>query len=139
MSTVQAMHGDLAGEKPAMSADLFTERLARVRQRFAASLESKIEDTYAVLPKLSGDGGEVNLILGEAYRRIHGIVGVGPSVGFVATGKAAKHVETVLVGPYRATRGLASSETDALKKALHGLREAARQELQATKRMDGKS
>ena len=39
-----------------MPADPFTERLARVRQRFVSTLESKIEDTYADLPKLVGDG-----------------------------------------------------------------------------------
>jgi hypothetical protein len=114
-----------------MSADLFTERLARVRQRFAASLQSKIEDTYAALPKLCGDAPDITNTLGAAYRRIHGIVGVGPSVGFVATGQAAKAVEKVLVGPYRATRGLASYEADALEKALHVLREAAQLELQS--------
>jgi chemotaxis protein histidine kinase CheA len=115
-----------------MPADLFAERLARVRQRFVSSLESKIEDTYAALPKLSGDGSDVTNTLGEAYRRIHGIVGIGPAVGFAATGTAAKTVENVLIGPYRATRGLAADEADALKKALHVLREAAQQELQAT-------
>ena len=115
-----------------MSSDLFAERLARVRQRFISSLESKIEDTYAALPKLSGDGRDVTRALEETYRRIHGIVGVGPTVGFAATGKAARTVENVLLGPYRATRVLASTEADALTKALHVLREAARQELQTT-------
>jgi chemotaxis protein histidine kinase CheA len=126
------MHRDYAGEEQAMSSDLFAERLARVRQRFISSLESKIEDTYAALPKLSGDGRDVTRALEETYRRIHGIVGVGPTVGFAATGKAARTVENVLLGPYRATRGLASTEADALTKALHVLREAARQELQTT-------
>jgi hypothetical protein len=115
-----------------MPIDLFAERLARVRQRFASSLESKIEDTYADLPKLCGDGHDVVDVLGETYRRIHGIVGVSPTVGFVATGKAAKTVENVLLGPYRATRGLLATEVDAFGKALHALRETARQELQAT-------
>jgi chemotaxis protein histidine kinase CheA len=115
-----------------MPADLFAERLARVRQRFASSLENKIEDTYADLPKLSGDGRDVTDTLRETYRRIHGIVGVAPTVGFVATGNAARTVENVLFGPYRATRGLVSNEAEALRKALHVLREAARQELQAT-------
>ena len=115
-----------------MAADLFAERLARVRQRFVSTLASKIEDTYAALPKLSGEGGDVTDTLEETYRRIHGIVGVGPSVGFVATGKAAKTVENVLLAPYRSTRGLASNEADALKKALQVLRETAQQELQTT-------
>jgi hypothetical protein len=113
-----------------MAADSFTERLARVHQRFASSLESRIEDTYADLPKLSGDGRDVITTLGETYRRIHGIVGIGPTVGFAATAKAARIVENVLLGPHSAARGLVANEVDALRKALYALREAARKELQ---------
>jgi hypothetical protein len=115
-----------------MPIDTFAERLARVRERFVSSLEAKIEDTFADLPRLCGDGRDVVDTLGETYRRIHGIVGVGPTVGFVATGKAAKAVENVLLEPYHATRGLGATEVDAFRKTLHALREAARQELQAT-------
>lgn len=113
-----------------MTTDPFTERLARVRQRFITTLEGKIEDTYADLPKLTGEGAAD--AVGETYRRIHGIVGIGPTVGFAATGKAAKTVENVLIGPHRAARGLVANELDALRKALHALRTTAHQELQST-------
>jgi chemotaxis protein histidine kinase CheA len=115
-----------------MAVDPFSERLARVRQRFVSTLESKIEDSYADLPKLSGQSHDVIDKLGETYRRIHGIVGVGPTVGFVETGKAAKTVENLLFGPYQAARGLVATEVDALKRALHVLREAAQREVQIT-------
>jgi chemotaxis protein histidine kinase CheA len=115
-----------------MAVDPYTVRLARVRERFVSAIESRIEDTYADLPKLSGEGRDVTDTLGETYRRIHGIVGIGPTVGFPATAKAAKTVENVLLGPYRDTRGLVSNEVDALKRALHVLREAARREIQIT-------
>jgi chemotaxis protein histidine kinase CheA len=115
-----------------MAVDPFSVRIDRVRQRFLSGLESKIEDTYADLPKLFGEGHSVTDTLGETYRRIHGIVGIGPTVGFPATAKAAKTVENVLLGPYRASRGLVSNEVDALKKALHVLREAAHREVQIT-------
>jgi hypothetical protein len=115
-----------------MPVDSFTQRLARVRQRFVSTLESKIADTYADLPNLSGNGRDVTNTLEETYRRIHGIVAVGPTVGFVATGKAARTVENVLLGPHQAARALVSNEIDALKKALHALRQTAQQELQAT-------
>lgn len=115
-----------------MTADLFTERLARVRQRFVTTLESKIADTFADLPRLSGDGAEVASRLEQTYRRIHGIVGIGPTVGFAGTGKAAKTVENLLLGPHRAARGLVPPEIDALTDALQGLREIAQQELQTT-------
>jgi hypothetical protein len=121
-----------AGENHAMAADPYAERLARVRQRFVTTLESKIEDTYADLPKLSGGGADVSGTLEETCRRIHGIVGIGPTVGFAATGKAAKSVENVLLGPQRAARSLAPNELDAFRKALHMLRETARRELQST-------
>lgn len=110
----------------------FNQRLALVRQRFVSTLESKIEDTYADLPKLSSDGRGVAETLDETYRRIHGIVAVGATVGFPATGKAARMVENVLLGPHQAARALAANELAALKKALHALRQTAEQELQAT-------
>jgi chemotaxis protein histidine kinase CheA len=115
-----------------MPADPFAERLAKVRQRFATSLESKIEDSFAALSKLSNDGDDTAHTLDEAYRCIHGIVGIGPSVGFAATGKAAKTVENVLLAAHRGARGLSPEEIDAFREALHGLRETARHELQTT-------
>jgi chemotaxis protein histidine kinase CheA len=119
-----------------MTADPFAERLARVRQRFVTTLESKIESTYCDLPKLAAAGAGGNDAIGEAYRRIHGIVGVGPTVGFAATGKAARTVEDVLVEPHRRGRGLQPREMAALRDALEMLREAAQQELQSVFRSE---
>jgi len=42
-----------------MAVDQFAERLARVRQRFVSALESKIEDTFAAIPDLSGETARV--------------------------------------------------------------------------------
>jgi hypothetical protein len=111
--------------------DPYAERLARVRERFVTTIESKIETTCADLRKLCGTSPAVNEAVGEAYRRIHGIVGIGPTVGFAATGKAAKTVEDVLLAPHRSGRGLEPAEIDALRSALAALREAARMELQS--------
>jgi len=108
-----------------MTVDQFAARIATVRRRFLSTLEGKIADTYAALPNLSGDGSAV----GETYRRIHGIVGVGPTVGLAATGRAAREVENVLLPAYRAERGLHAEELDTLRGALHALREAAKQDL----------
>jgi hypothetical protein len=110
----------------------FAERLARVRQRFITSLESKITDTYEALPTLVGEGAAVNDAVAETYRRIHGITGIGPSVGFADTGRAARNAEVVLLIPFRERRGLNEKELDLFRKALHGLRDAAQHELQAT-------
>jgi hypothetical protein len=113
-----------------MSVDPFTERLARVRNRYVSTIESKINDTYAELPKLVGDGPDVTMTLEETYRRIHGIVGIGLAVGFAATGKAAKTVENVLFEPHRDARGLGANEFDALKQALDVLRDTVQRDLQ---------
>jgi hypothetical protein len=114
-----------------MSVDPFTERLARVRQRFISALDSKIADTYAAVPNLAGDSSVTVEIVAETYRRVHGIVGIGPTVGFAGTGRAARHLEDILLVSHQAERGLTAPEILSFKKALHTLRETAAQELQA--------
>jgi chemotaxis protein histidine kinase CheA len=112
-----------------MPEDVFTERLAQVRRRFASTLERKIEDTYGALPNLTGDGPKAVDALGETYRRIHSIAGIGKAVGFAATGRAARDVENVLLQAHFAKRGLQSDEMAALEQQLHQLRDAAQREL----------
>jgi hypothetical protein len=114
-----------------MAVDPFTERLARVRQRFVSGLESKIEDTYAAIPNLSEATATAAEAVAESYRRMHGIVGIGPTVGFGRTGRAARTVENILLLPHRAERGLTIEEIESFKKALHALREIAASELQS--------
>jgi chemotaxis protein histidine kinase CheA len=114
-----------------MATNPYAERLARVRQRFVSALESKIEDTYAALPDLSGATPEVVEVVQETYRRMHGIVGIGPTVGFARTGRAARTVENILMLPHQTERGLTDEEIAAFKKALHALRETAASELQS--------
>ena len=114
-----------------MAVDPYTERLGRVRERFVSALESKIGDTFAAIPELSGETSAVNETVGETYRRIHGIVGIGPTVGFAGTGRAARHLEHILLEPHQAKRGLTLEEIASFKKALHTLRETAAGELQS--------
>src|SRR5258708_31449789 len=114
-----------------MAVDPFTERLARVRQRFVTALESQIEDTYAAIPNLSAATSAAAETVGETYRRMHGIVGIGPTVGFARTGRAARSIENILMPPHKAERGLTVEEVDSFKKALHVLRETAASELQS--------
>jgi hypothetical protein len=109
--------------------DYFHERLAAVRQRFARALESKITDTVTAIPRLAGDETSAVEAVAESYRRIHGICGVGPSVGFVLTGSAAREVETILLGPFRAGRGLNADEIVQLERTLDALSAAAQSEL----------
>jgi chemotaxis protein histidine kinase CheA len=113
-----------------MAVDLFEESLAKVRHRFALTLESKIADAWRALPGLVGTGAEAAKQVAETYRQIHGICGIGPAVGFASTGRAARNAETVLLVPYKIQRGMTEAERQLLQKALEPLRAAAQSELQ---------
>jgi hypothetical protein len=93
-----------------MTLDPYTDRLARVRQRFMSSLQGKIEEASAATPSLSD---------------------AAPTVGFPATGRAARDVEDVLRLPQQDKRGLTGDEILAFTKYLHALREVASGELQS--------
>jgi len=112
-----------------MSVDPFADRLAKVRQRFVSTIEKKIEDAYGAVPKLSAPVPTASTSVAEAYRCIHGIVGIGPTVGFPSTGRAARDVEDVLRSPHRDCRGLTAEEVALFLKRLHALRDAASLEL----------
>jgi HPt (histidine-containing phosphotransfer) domain-containing protein len=112
-----------------MHADQFETRLARVRHRFATTLESKITDAVIAADGMSRNGEGVIRHVSESYRHLHGICGIGPTVGFTATGEAARAAEVALLQAYRESRGLTQTEVLNLKKALERLRVAAASEL----------
>ena len=114
-----------------MDADVFAERLTKVRNRFTSTLEGKIEETDVAMAGMSGDGVAVVEAVAETYRRLHGIAGTGPTIGFPVTGQAARDAEAVLIAANRDRRGLTADEVANLKTALHALRRAAIVELQA--------
>ncbi|HYA06139.1 MAG TPA: hypothetical protein VEF90_09645 [Xanthobacteraceae bacterium] len=113
-----------------MTVDAFADRLARVRHRFVSTLEGKIDSASAAGPELSDRAPSAAATVIETYRAIHGIVGIGPTVGFPATGRAAREVEDALRDAYQKQRGLTDEEILALKKRLQSLRETATGELQ---------
>jgi len=115
-----------------MTVDPFTDRLARVRDRFAATLTAKIAGTCAAIPQFPDAVPAAAAAVAEAYRCVHGIVGVGPTVGFPASGKAAHGVETILLAPQQQRRGLSAEEIARVSEALQALREAAIRELQSS-------
>jgi chemotaxis protein histidine kinase CheA len=117
-----------------MPADHFEERLAKIRERFAASLEGRIADACEALPQLFGQESAVIEKVAETYRQLHGICGIGATVGFIATGKAARDAETVLLAPFRGKRGLTGGEGERLQKMFEALQAAARLELQSLHR-----
>jgi hypothetical protein len=112
-----------------MYTDQFETRLAKVRHRFATTLESKITDAVIAADRMSRSGDGVIKHVSESYRHLHGICGIGPTVGFTATGEAARAAEVTLIQAYRERRGPTQTEVMSLKKALERLRVAAASEL----------
>jgi HPt (histidine-containing phosphotransfer) domain-containing protein len=60
-----------------------------------------------------------------AYREIHDICGVAATVGLTATGVAARSIDSLLINPFRAQRGLTGDELAQLKVGLTALWTAA--------------
>jgi hypothetical protein len=112
-----------------MPADRFEMRLAKVRHRFATTLESKITDAVVSVDHMTHSDSGVIKYISESYRHLHSICGIGPSVGFAATGAAARAAEATLMQALREKRGLTEKEVLGLKKALENLRAAAASEL----------
>jgi chemotaxis protein histidine kinase CheA len=114
-----------------MSVDVFADRLDRVRRRFVSNVEDKIRDACAAVPALSEIVPAAAASLGDVYRSVHSIVGIGPTIGFPVIGRAARHVEDVLRAAYCDKRGLTAGEISQLTNSLNALREAASGELQS--------
>ena len=114
-----------------MEIDEFAERVARIRQRFAAALPKKIDDSFLALDHLSGGGDSAIDDVVVTHRRLHEMCGIAPTIGFEATGRAARAAETVLREPAKAKRSLTADEAAALKRDLDALRDAAQSDLQS--------
>jgi hypothetical protein len=114
-----------------MNASQFTERIAKVRARFAANLADKIRQTDAALPHLAGDGSAAVDAVATAYRRFHDMCGVGSTLGFEATGRVARTLDAILIGPFRDRRGLSEGELVRLTEGLESLRIVARTETES--------
>jgi hypothetical protein len=112
-----------------MHADQFEIRLARVRHRFATTLEGKIRDAVVSADHMTRGQAGVIKHVSASYRDLHSICGIGPSVGFAATGEAALAAEGALLQAHREQRGLTDREIICLKRALEHLRVAAASEL----------
>ncbi len=114
-----------------MEVDEFSKRLARIRERFASTLSSKVDDSFMSLSHFSDAAGIETIIV--THRRLHEMCGIAPSVGFPATGKAARSAESVLRDPAKFKRLLTPQETIAFTAELNGLRKAAETDLQSSK------
>src|SRR5262245_41582845 len=115
-----------------MAGDIFAERFAGVRKRFAARLPDRLDEIDAALPGLMGEGGEIAAAVHNAHRKVHDLCGIGPTLGFTATGQAARVCERILLQPFRGERGLTEQELARLKEGLVALRAAAANDIQST-------
>jgi HPt (histidine-containing phosphotransfer) domain-containing protein len=112
-----------------MHAEQFETRLAKVRHLFATTLESKITDAVVSADQMSRSGDGITKHVSESYRLLHGICGIGPTVGFTATSEAAHAAEVALMPAHHESREPTQPEVLILKKALARLRVAATSEL----------
>jgi chemotaxis protein histidine kinase CheA len=111
-----------------VTTDLFAERFAMVRERFAAKLDTRIDEIEASMPQLGDDGERETLA--RVHRRAHDLCGIGPTMGFVATGMAARVVEQTLLAPLKDDRALTGDELARLRREIVALRNAAHAETQ---------
>jgi hypothetical protein len=119
-----------AGVQPTATDAQFETRIEAVRKRFAAKFVVRMQRTVADLSRMSGEGDASADIVANAYHWLHEICGIASTIGFVSTGLAARSCDALLVGPYRAQRGLSAAELAQLTERLESLRLTARAELQ---------
>lgn len=114
-----------------MEVDEFAERIARIRKRFATTLNSKVDDSFACLPRLANQDADAIETIVVVHRKLHEMCGIAPSLGFAATGQAARAAEAVLREPAKTKRALTEQEIAAFTAELNGLRSATQSDLQS--------
>ncbi len=112
-----------------MFSDVLAERIAAVRVRFAAKLEGRLNEI--AVPLRSGQEPADFAALVVAHREAHNLCGVGPTLGFHDTGKAARSVEQLLLAAVKAKRMLREDEIPVLQERIAALRSTASAELQS--------
>lgn len=112
-----------------MDRNEFNARLEQLRQRFAAALPQRINDSVTALPRLMSADAIDTLVV--VHRKLHEMCGIAPTIGYPVVGKAARAAETVLREPADSKRPLTVDESCKLRGKLEWLRAAAQLELQA--------
>lgn len=111
------------------TADDFAEHVARVRARFASTLNDKIALSFAELEQMAGGGAQAAETVIVTHRRLHEICGIAPTLGFAETGKAAGVARTAVREAAKSKRPPTPEEIAALRSALEQMREAAAADL----------
>jgi chemotaxis protein histidine kinase CheA len=115
-----------------LPSDQFIERIAAVRQRFIAKLDGRIGQIESAIAEPARAGSMDRLA--QAHRHAHDLCGVGPTMGFVATGQAARQVEQLLLVALKAERMLSEAEVALVTENIARLRSAARSEAQSAEK-----
>ena len=107
--------------------DAFAERLERVRLRFGAKLDARIEGIELALPRRDRYVGLD--VLAQAHRHAHDLCGVGSTLGYVQTGKVARSIEQLLLAAVQAQRALTDDEIPRVRQGIALLRSTATAEM----------
>ncbi|ABD08805.1 hypothetical protein RPB_4112 [Rhodopseudomonas palustris HaA2] len=103
----------------------FARRLARIRARFITKLDDtirSIDGTAKSMPCALTDSAAA---VARAYRQIHDVCGIASTVGLTEAGLSARALDSLLIDPFRAQRGLTDDELAQLKDGLTALWTAA--------------
>jgi len=110
-----------------MTEDIFAQRVAAIRQRFAARLDDRIGVIASAVPQPGCEDGLD--ILAIAHREAHGLCGIGHTLGFVGTGQVARSLERLLLAALTAERTLSDDESVHLREGITLLRSTASAEM----------
>jgi hypothetical protein len=111
----------------------FVARIDTIRLRVVLKLAEKIREIDATMSIMAGDGDDAVDAVASAYRWFHDVSGIGPIVGFEATGQHARLCAAVLIGSFRAQRGLSPDELALLTSGFENFRIVALNETHFTK------
>jgi hypothetical protein len=110
----------------------YAERIAAIRLRFASRLAAEIDETTAALPILADAVATSGQAVAVVYRRFHSMCGIAPTLGFERVGRAAQVLDSILVQPFRAERGLTADEMAKFRQDLAAFQAAAHVDIQST-------
>jgi chemotaxis protein histidine kinase CheA len=108
--------------------DVFADRMAALRRRFADQLASRIDGIETAMLQIEDDDLDD---LARAHRDAHHLCGVGATLGFVQTGKVARSIEQILLAAVKSERTLNDDEVPVLRAGIALLRSTASAEMQA--------
>jgi hypothetical protein len=110
----------------AVMSDLYVDRIADLRRRFATGLDARIDSIETAIPHSGNVSPDV---LEQAHRDAHNLCGIGATLGYFNTGTAARPVEQILLAAVKARRTHTTDESLRLRAAITLLRSTAAAEI----------